>query len=165
MAQVGSANVISRNAFSEAVYAKECSSATARSKSCWTIGAHDVENVTVPNFSGGGCECDSCETAAKARANEPAAMATADCFIYAALAELRNSPSRTKLSAVATMASTFDSGVQPSTRRAFSLLILSITGHVSLRRGTAIAFWERADWIAIHPLGAVRKRDRLLRLR
>src|SRR5471032_3266239 len=59
MAQVGSAVAISRNAFSDAVYAKECSKATARSKSCATLGAHEVTKDTVPSFSGTGCECTS----------------------------------------------------------------------------------------------------------
>src|SRR5882757_8057377 len=73
MAQDGSAAATSRKAFSEASYAKECSSATARSKLRVTPGAQEVANATVPSLSGGGCECISWADATAIQAAAPLA--------------------------------------------------------------------------------------------
>src|SRR5262249_26893463 len=60
IAQLGSWRAMSVNFASALSYAKECSSATPRSKDFCTVGAQEVGNETVPSFSGSCCcACDS----------------------------------------------------------------------------------------------------------
>src|SRR5215470_2083472 len=51
IAQPGSFVVIAVNDFSASSYQNECRSATARSKSSWTVGAHETGKWTRPSFS------------------------------------------------------------------------------------------------------------------
>src|ERR1700712_1004933 len=81
MAHAGSTVATSRNPFSAASYENECKSATARSKSCETLSAQDVANVTVPSRSGGGCECISAVSAILANTDTLSASAKTKCLL------------------------------------------------------------------------------------
>src|SRR5450631_1077043 len=73
----------SRNASADAVYANECSRASALSKAGLTAAWHDVGNVTVPSFSGVGCEWCSSSAACRDPPNVIAStIATTRCITH-----------------------------------------------------------------------------------
>src|SRR5690348_6686152 len=76
MAHVGSAVVTAVKAFSASSYQNECSSATARSKSAWTAGAHETGKRTVPSFS------PSCADATGTPASRSTMSATAKWRVF-----------------------------------------------------------------------------------
>src|SRR5215212_926991 len=69
IAQRGSVRATSRNACSDASYAKECSNATARLNAAPTWGEHEVSKAMLPSFSGGGWECSSAASAGSVQAS------------------------------------------------------------------------------------------------